>query len=438
MERESSLVKAFELSDLTYSRERERILSELKEDLHRIKQEMTSRGIFHSGIHIQQRFRRQVKAITELMNCRINLDLETVNEITDFISINISEKVYQRAKQVIERETDNFKTQMSEFCSSIQAGSHVVSSMLNRIGDEKDKLLDNAKRDIEIHRKKSELELPKSGLPRSVLNIDLFQMKQFQLSLSDICRSLKSISYPIINDIAKRYSTISEQYGKALKNIVEEYQKLNFSQINEVFKTAKLPVIDSQRHFEKLARESAQLFMKIKELQINTAYPFRALEHITSTQKDLLSSYLPYVQPKSQPVEIESLEVEDGDELDMLLDGIAPALKKKRAGAWQTFNSNNPDRLSQAASSMVELLSQVIQRACKGKKLGEFLKVKCRDELWGVFGKEETKWVEVTVKWISETKDKLERVKHHADYRSENIAKTLLISCERVILIVLE
>src|SRR5207244_11497835 len=42
--------------------------------------------------------------------------------------------------------------------------------------------------------------------------------------------------------------------------------------------------------------------------------------------------------------------------------------------------SNNPDRLSQAANSMVELLDQVISQVCEGTDLAAYLKAKYRSE----------------------------------------------------------
>lgn len=126
-----------------------------------------------------------------------------------------------------------------------------------------------------------------------------------------------------------------------------------------------------------------------------------------------------------------AVKKEEKDKLDKLLEKLDPVLKNKRQGAWRTFNSNNPDRLSQSASSMVELLSQIIKNACKGKKLAEYLKEKYQT-------KEETEWVEATVKWISKTKTNLQRIKHHTNYKLEKITKILLEHAESIISIILE
>lgn len=120
-----------------------------------------------------------------------------------------------------------------------------------------------------------------------------------------------------------------------------------------------------------------------------------------------------------------------GQKLDVLLEQLDPKLNRRREGAWQAFKSDNPDRLSQAANSMVELLDQVIGKVCKDTNLAQYLTDKYQTH-------EETKWVDATRRWISETKSNLHRVKHHTDYESERLAESLLTSAENVMLVILE
>ena len=118
------------------------------------------------------------------------------------------------------------------------------------------------------------------------------------------------------------------------------------------------------------------------------------------------------------------------DRIDELLAALDPALEKKRTGAWQTLRSDNPDRLSQAANSMVEVLDHALGLLCGTKQLRDVLKDK--------YGRKEEQWIDATLKWISETKDKLHSVKHHKDYPSEKMTEGLMRSAENVIVIVLE
>lgn len=118
-------------------------------------------------------------------------------------------------------------------------------------------------------------------------------------------------------------------------------------------------------------------------------------------------------------------------ELDKLLEKLDSRLPPKRTGAWETFHSNNPDRFSQSANSMVELLDQVIRLTCVDLSLDNYLRNKFGDI-------EEIKWAEATRKWISETKSKLNKVKHHIGYNNESLAKHLLTSSESIIFLLLK
>lgn len=110
---------------------------------------------------------------------------------------------------------------------------------------------------------------------------------------------------------------------------------------------------------------------------------------------------------------------------------IDPVLKNKRIGAWQAFNSDNPDKLSQSANSMVELLDKLISNLCDTLSFEEYLKNHLNSE-------KDIKWAESIKKFISETKNHLHRVKHHSNYQNVENVRTLLIVTERLILLLLE
>ena len=124
------------------------------------------------------------------------------------------------------------------------------------------------------------------------------------------------------------------------------------------------------------------------------------------------------------------VDQEEKAKIDELLDQMDPNLKDKRIGAWMTFRSDNPDRLSQAANSMVELLDKVISRICKDVTFSEYLQEQFEND-------KEIKWAETARKFISDTKSNLHRVKHYKGYRDENMVETLLIVTERLIQLLL-
>jgi hypothetical protein len=150
---------------------------------------------------------------------------------------------------------------------------------------------------------------------------------------------------------------------------------------------------------------------------------------------DIVQDYAAEADPRSSPKAPEYYRELPADpaqnRLDELLRKLDPRLVRRRQGAWEALRSSNPDRLSQAANSMVELLDQVIGQVCAGADLAAFLKSKYATH-------QKTEWVDATRKWISETKSNLHSTKHHTDPQSEQLTKYLLGSAELVILALIE
>lgn len=135
--------------------------------------------------------------------------------------------------------------------------------------------------------------------------------------------------------------------------------------------------------------------------------------------------------PKTPKYVRQAVPDPEQSKLDILLEKLDPRLKRRREGAWEALLSDNPDRLSQAANSMVELLDQVISQICKDTDLATFLTMKYQTH-------QKTEWVNATRKWIQQTKDNLHSAKHHVDHQSEQLTKALLTTTESIILVMLE
>jgi hypothetical protein len=135
--------------------------------------------------------------------------------------------------------------------------------------------------------------------------------------------------------------------------------------------------------------------------------------------------------PKTPTYVRQAVPDPEQSKLDSLLEKLDPRLKRRREGAWEALRSDNPDRLSQAANSMVELLDQVIGQVCKDTDLATFLTKKYQTH-------QKTEWVNATRKWIQQTKDNLHGAKHHVDHQSEQLTKALLTTTESIILVMLE
>lgn len=172
----------------------------------------------------------------------------------------------------------------------------------------------------------------------------------------------------------------------------------------------------------------AEIYDMVSRLR---AYPFGDIK-LPEAMRDYVILQESRISQQALPPASKPTQVDDETELDKRLVKHNPRWKERRQGAWQTFYSNNPDRLSQAANSMVELLNQVIDHVSKGTEFATFLAQRYKAH------QESTDFVITTRKWISDTKSTLHKMKHHVDSQSEQLTKALLQNAETIITMILD
>ncbi|MCK4241052.1 MAG: hypothetical protein KAX30_05460 [Candidatus Atribacteria bacterium] len=153
---ETKIKKAFELSDLLYSCEKDKILSDLEKDLPRISRESQLSGGFNTSIHVNKIFERRIEAIKQLVSSRLKLDAQEINKTVDFITVKISDSIFGRAKQLIEGQIDNLKFEMKKFCRRFPDPNNYLDIIDGPIKEQKNKLISYAKREVNIFQKQSE------------------------------------------------------------------------------------------------------------------------------------------------------------------------------------------------------------------------------------------------------------------------------------------
>jgi len=193
---EFKMKTAFELSDLLYSRERDKILSDLEKDLPRISRESQLSGGFNTSIHVNKIFERRIEAIKQLVNFRIKLDAQEIDKIVDIITVEISEKIFERAKQLIEGQIKNLKFEMENFCRRFPGPGSYLDLINSRIKDEKNKLIIYTKREVDIFQKQSESNMLRdekkekklivSEIMEKIDSINLLMKKNHKVKLFDI------------------------------------------------------------------------------------------------------------------------------------------------------------------------------------------------------------------------------------------------------------
>jgi len=179
---ESKIKKAFEISDLLYSRERDRILSELKKDLTEISEEFNLHGTFYSSTYVNKIFDRRLEALKQLVNFRTKQDMQEIGKLFDVVTAEICEKINERAKQLIESQIDNLKFEMEKFCRHFPGPDSYLDLINSRIKDEKNKLISHAKREVDIFQKQSES------------NVQIDEKKEKKFIVFEIIEKIDSIN----------------------------------------------------------------------------------------------------------------------------------------------------------------------------------------------------------------------------------------------------
>lgn len=178
---EIKMRNAFKLSDLLYFRERDKILSDLEKDLPRISRKSQLSGGLNSSMNVNNILDRRLEAIKQLVNFRIKLDTQKIDEIVDIITVEISEKIFERAKQLI-------KDQMVNFCRRFPGSDSYLDLINSRVIDERNKLISHAKREVNIFQKQSEFK--KQG--KKVFNEMSVTEKEMQFSTLDAWDRIKN------------------------------------------------------------------------------------------------------------------------------------------------------------------------------------------------------------------------------------------------------
>lgn len=196
---ETKIKKSFELSDLLYSRERDRILSELKKDLPKISEEFNLHGTFYSGMHVNKILDRRLEVLKQLVNFRMKQDMQEISKLFDVVTAEICEKINERAKQLIESQIDNLKFEMEKFCRHFPNPHSYLGLVNTRLKDEKSKLISYAKREVDIFQKQSES------------NVQIEERKEKKFIVFKIIEKIDSINLLMKNKYNVKLFEVQEQ-----------------------------------------------------------------------------------------------------------------------------------------------------------------------------------------------------------------------------------
>lgn len=140
-ELEYKLKMAFHLSDLKYLSQKDKIMTELSENLRKISNDYERRGLTNSGLPIAKRDEKREEIIKKLVNFRVYIDLREVNKVTGIITKDITEKIYKRAQEISTNPIKKYGFEKVDNEEELES-----------------RLLSDVKRDIEIFRIQSEIK----------------------------------------------------------------------------------------------------------------------------------------------------------------------------------------------------------------------------------------------------------------------------------------
>lgn len=299
---ETKIKKAFEFSDLLYSREWDKILSDLEKDLPRISRESQLSGGFNTSIHVNKILDRRLEAIKKLVNFRIKLDAQEIDKIVDIITVEISEKIFKRAKQLIEGQIKNLKFEMEKYCRRFPSPDSCLDWINSRIKDEKNKLISYTKREVDIFQSQSELkkdiEKEKQGIISGVIEkidsinylmknnykIDLFKIQEQKIwnDLSEPCQNKKSSFLSHITTLSKLIDWINKNELKNLLKTQPQNGSINYLEefLQEKYSNYDLNIIKRLRriftirkmYVHKVTKESIKAIRELNEEYPNTNY----------------------------------------------------------------------------------------------------------------------------------------------------------------------
>jgi hypothetical protein len=131
-----------------------------------------------------------------------------------------------------------------------------------------------------------------------------------------------------------------------------------------------------------------------------------------------------WVEQRSHPGATPKPAHQSHIDIGTLLEKLDVRLKDRWRGAWAALQSNNPDRVSQATNSMVEVLDQVIDRVRGAKEFKAYLADRFPQQ---------SEVVLATRAWISKVKDGLQRLKHNTKEQPPEAAQDLIHQAEWIV-----
>lgn len=153
---DNEIKKIFDYSDLLVIKKTKKVLKDLEQDKKNIINEMERRGLINSGLLFKKLIDRDLESVEEIVNYQVDCDL---NEISLPLTKDISDKIYLRAKTNAENGLNILNGTLRNYGRLWNKNENLIISMKSQYNNKIAHILDDARLEIKIHKKKFEMEI---------------------------------------------------------------------------------------------------------------------------------------------------------------------------------------------------------------------------------------------------------------------------------------
>ena len=154
--KENEIERLFDYSDLLVIKKTKKVLRDLEQDKKNIINEMERRGLINSGLLFKKLIDRDLESVEEIVNYQVDCDL---NEISVPLTKDISDKIYLRAKTNAENGLNILNGTLRNYGRLWNKNENLIISMKSQYNSKIAHILDDARLEIKIHKKKFEMEI---------------------------------------------------------------------------------------------------------------------------------------------------------------------------------------------------------------------------------------------------------------------------------------
>ncbi len=158
--RDNEIKTLFDYTDSLVLEKIKEVKRVLKKDKNNIANKMERRGLTNSGLLYSNIIDRESEAVEEIVKYQVSCDL---NELSAFLTKDISDKIYLRAKNLAKGLLVFSKNTLEKYARFCNKDETTVNSMKEKCENKIAHILDDVKGKIEIHKKKYEIETSKAN-----------------------------------------------------------------------------------------------------------------------------------------------------------------------------------------------------------------------------------------------------------------------------------